>query len=163
MDMPTAAPKKLVRKEGKVEPVAGKRTIIVGKKSTLPVKKKAATLCKAHKKKMVYDAVLGWWKCPEDGCGHKSRPKVGGESGAPTVIKGEPKLIVNYDEDGDPHYLLQYDDLNVVVELPFNAVMGHKVYNSTATPSVVVNVKTSNVVFVGNDGKLIPIERAKDK
>lgn len=150
--------KKLTPSGPKKVPPAIKATKGVG--AGVPKQK---ILCPVHHGAMVYDANLGYWKCPDTGCRKRKKAPLSSTSGPASVIKGEPRVIASQDDDGDWHYHLHYDAANVVVELPFSAVLGHKVYNTTWDSKVVLNVMSKDVVFVDKNGDVIPVEKVKDR
>lgn len=135
---------------------------VITKKATVAAPTATKSMCAKHHKVYVYNAATGYHECPEPGCTKRKRAQMS-SAGAPTVVKGDFRIIATQDVDGDWHYHLHYDHLNVVVELPFPAVIGHKVYNSTIDSKVVVNVMSKDVVFIDSAGSVIPIAKVKDR
>lgn len=154
--VPKTPAKKLPAKKGKPTIQKGNS----GARS--PVKRTPKFKCVDHGVDLVYDTVVGHWLCPQSGC-MTARKAAISAAGTVTKISGAPKIVVQMDSDGDYHYYLHYDAHNLMIELPYEAVVGHKVFSNQFPPTLVVNVHVDDFVFLDDKSQQIKTAEILDR
>lgn len=127
-----------------------------------PIKRTPKFKCVDHGVDLVYDTVVGHWVCTESGC-MTARKAAISATGTVTKISSAPKIVVQMDSDGDYHYYLHYDAHNLMIELPYEAVVGHKVFSNQFPPTLVVNVHVDDFMFLDDKSQQIKTTEILDR
>jgi hypothetical protein len=90
--------------------------------------------CPFHKTLLQYSAELDSWTCIDDECNTRmvldARSFPVGQDEQPTMLRGNPILIMREDEDRDVTYYLFYEDANYMVAIPFDEANSHTTHNN---------------------------------
>lgn len=138
---------------------------IMARRTGMAVKAKKATslgddtrkreprfMCPEHRERLVFSKLNQVWECPSPGCTKTKLPEM--DRTETTIIKTEPRVICELDEDGDSHWYLNFMDENIMVKLPFKNTSGML----SGTPGgIVLNYETNNVVVFDNQGNKVEL------